>query len=302
MSKLWLENSNHPVSQWQETAPDGNWTDISNDICLCGKWGIRSGMGVDALVNHLKSLYDGVWATKSDNEKRCLASFCIASKTDRETISFVEEVSITNGYANHEFAIYDFIREENKGLLINELDYSSVRQLSQHLQRRNTWNKGSLVKVEYFETYDKATNTGTNLVLQVDITYYYDAYGQTDYRITERKWFLRDNTTIGVQTSSTKYYDYSEGVAEGVTRRGNNLNNLKVNVPGLIMQTESVDLPTAQQMGIPLFVAYGDQFKSYVEVKDPTIQSVISSDTNFTWLNNDIGGITIRQYLINELV
>lgn len=246
--------------------------------------------------NQLKSELTGYSMTYKKGVVEILPN---VEKTDDEIKWDVEQVCPEVFYS---YSLRPFVLPRFSTSCLHTIDYSSVRMLKQHLQRKNTWSKGSLIKVEYFESYNKETGIGINKFIQVDIQYFYDANGQVTHRETTRKWYLSDGVNTGVQTSSVKYYDYSEAVTEGIRRRTNNLNNLKVAIPGLIMQTELVDLPTAQQIGIPLFVAYGDQFKSYIEVKDPTIQSVISSDANFSWLDNDIGGTTIRQYLINELV
>jgi hypothetical protein len=276
MSKLWLDYiGQHTVGYFQTEQPTIDCVDESLDIDKIREYGLRVGMTPDQ-IGELAGTIDDTWGHV-----------------------FV----YTNGVANYNYAIYPFLREAAKIKQINEIDYTSVIEVMEHLQRKDTFTKGHLTKVEYFETFNKVTNVGTNKVLQVDMVYTLDASAQTDYRTTTRKWYLRDNTTIGVETVSVKYYNYVEGVKEGVHRRANILDGLKVSVPGLIMATANVGLSTAQQMGIPLFSVYSTGFKNYVEVKDPTVIMSITNDTTFSsWLNNQIGGgATIRSYIINEM-
>ena len=215
-------------------------------------------------------------------------------------------VSNHQGLSAPTYRLRNFCRSNAMNKPINEVDYTSVKEIDRHLQRKDYFTAGRLVKVEYYETYNLATDTGTNLVIRVEVNYVDTPDNSfTLYRETKRTWILEDGTD-GVQTTSYKYYSNIQSVDEAVTRRKNIIKVLKVNVPGLIMATEQVDVLTAQQMGVPLFVIYGAGLKAYEEAK---AMDFVNTDlpaaallTGFEWLNNDIGGgVSIKDYITNEM-
>lgn len=211
---------------------------------------------------------------------------------------------ITNNNYNIDFAIYPFLRDSHKNDQINEVDYGSVKFLTINTQRRDTFNKGQLIKVEYFETYNKTTNIGTNKILQVDIVYIVGADSLVSSRTTTRKWYLRDNTTIGVSIDSIKTYTNEAGITEGITRRDNNVNNLKLMVPGMIMATTGDSLIVARDKGRTFFSELSNDFTDYIAVDNRAILTDIPAvDHNVhTWLNNPIGpGVTIELYILDQL-
>ena len=207
---------------------------------------------------------------------------------------------VTNGNYNIDFALFPLIREDFKSFQINEVDYTSVKQITQRLQRKDTFVDGRLIKVEYFQTYDRATDTGTNKVIEVDMVYYMDANNLVDYRETTRNWYLCDNTTIGVSTLSTKQYTYQEAISEGEKRRANILIKLKLEIPSMIAQTEQIPLATAQQVGGMFFVQYAISLESYVEVNNRQVLTDIDNadPVTYYWLDNIIApSTTIADYM-----
>jgi hypothetical protein len=310
MSKLWLHNKAPKTSQWSEVSPDeddADWIDISNDLCLCSMWGLRAGAEVDDVVEHLKTLYDSVWSTKTDMEKHCLAIFCIASKADRDTIQFEPEVNMTNGYAHHEFALHDLIREDMHSKAINEVDYNGVRELASPLKRRETWDHGHLLKIELFKDYNESTDIGTDKVVEINTAYTVNDSGDLVFREKTRDWYLHDGVTIGMTTVSPKDILISESIKEGNRRRKNIVDQLKKNIPGLIMATQGVDVDTARLMGGALFITYKTGFELFIELKLFTLATDLLAETatNFSWIEDQVPGAPtgylIRNYLHDQI-
>ena len=132
------------------------------------------------------------------------------------------------------------------------------------------------------------------------MVYYMDANNLVDYRETTRKWYLTDNTTVGVSTLSTKQYTYQEAIQEGERRRANVLVKLKLEVPGMIAATEQIDLGSAQQLGGMFFVQYAISLESYVEVNNRQITTDIDNADRavYGWMDNFIApGVDIATYM-----
>ena len=255
---------------------------------------------------------EGFWY-KDYNVSLCYAvpdnyDFAGNSATEITNTTIVNRVKaqqpITNNNYNIDFAIYPFLRDSHKNDQINEVDYDSVKELTINTQRRETFNKGQLTKVEYFESFDKATNTGTNKLLQVDVVYVMGADSLVESRTTTRAWYLTDNTTVGVSTDSVKTYTNTAGVVEGITRRDNNVNALKLMVPGMIMATTGDSLTVARDKGRVFFSELSNDFTDYIAVDNRSILTDIPAvDHNVhTWLNNPVGpGVTIELYILDQL-
>jgi len=297
-----------PSMEYTETPTEGYVLCGTDVKCIGNYWDSAEGMIIDDVVSELKLAYSGTWSDYDDEEKEYLAMYCIASKSDRDTIVFESEVFMTNGYANHEFAIYQFIREDMRSKAINEVDYIGIRELTLRLQFRREWNHGHLLKIEFFESYDEATDTGTNKVLEIVSEYTTNASGDLTFREKTRSWLLSDNTTVGASTISPKTVLIEDSIKEGNRRRVNIVDQLKKNIPGLIMATQSVDVDTARLMGGDLFVAYKTGFELFIELKLFSLATDILAETatNFSWIESQVPnapeGYLIRNYLHDQII
>lgn len=141
--------------------------------------------------------------------------------------------------------------------------------------------------------------------MEVDMVYVDGIDSLVAQRTTTRKWYLTDNTTVGVSTVSLKKYTNSQGVTEGIRRRQTNINELKLAVPGLIIATEGDDLDTARDKGRLFFSELENQFSSYIAVDDRTLITdiaAIDETVNHTWLDNIIApGVTIELYIQDQI-
>ena len=296
-----------PAMEYTET-PTAGYTLCDTDVnCIGMYWDNAEDMTIDNVVSELKLAYSGTWGDYSDIEKEYLSIYCVADKSDRDPLGLDSEVDMTGGYANHEFAIYEFIREDMRSKAINEVDYIGIRELTHRLQFRRTWDHGHLLKIEFFESYDESTNVGTNKLLEITTEYTTNESGDLIFREKTRSWFLCDNTTIGAVTASPKSVLIEDSIKEGNRRRVNIVDQLKKNIPGLIMATQSVDVNTARLMGGALFVAYKTGFDLFIELKLFTLADDILAETtaNFSWIEDQVPGAPtgylIRNYLYDQI-
>ena len=297
-----------PAMEYTET-PTAGYTLCDTDVkCISAYWDSAEGMTIDDAVNELKLAYSGVWDDYDNEDKESLAVFCIAAKADRDTIAFESEVFMTNGYANHEYSMYEFIRTDMRLKAINEVDYIGIRELTLRFQFRRTWNHGHLLKIEFFESYDEATNIGVNKLIEINTTYTVNASGDLTFREKVRSWYLSDGITVGADTLSPKTVLIEDSIKEGHRRRVNIVDQLKKNIPGLIMATQSVDVDTARLMGGALFVVYKTDFELFIELKLFTLATNILSETaaNFSWIEDQVPnapeGYLIRNYLHDQII
>jgi len=302
-----VANGEVPAMEYTESPTEG-YTLCGTDVkCIGMYWDSAEGMTVDDVVSELKLAYSGVWGGYEDEEKEYLAMYCVAAKADRDTLGVESEVYMTNGYANHEYAMHEFIRKDMRSKNINEVDYIGIRELTLRLQFRRTWNHGHLLKIEFFESYEESTNIGTNKLLEIETEYTVNSSGDLVHREKTRKWFLSDNIIVGVETLSPKTVLVEDSIKEGNRRRVNIVDQLKKNIPGLIMATQSVDVDTARAMGGALFVAYKTGFELFIELKLFNLADdiLIETSANFSWIEDQVpnapDGYLVRNYLHDQI-
>lgn len=87
-----------------------------------------------------------------------------------------------------------------------------------------TYDKGEIVKVEYYSTY--SNDEYSDLVVDEIITYTKDELGFFKERNINVRWYLEDNN-IGVEKVINKRFNEIESVLEGVNKRSNIIANCK---------------------------------------------------------------------------
>lgn len=168
------------------------------------------------------------------------------------------------------------------------------------LKKERTFEKWELKKVEYYEDWNE-TDWYVNLIVKEDVVYNRDENGYIDTRDKTITRINEDETEDQDIKQTKKKYSPSESVKAGERKRANMLSDAKIATIGLIAQTTPCDITTAETMGMPFIVSVDTEMSLYEKwVKQPLLDS-ITNDTTHTRLDNDIGGITIRQYLLSEL-
>ncbi len=87
-----------------------------------------------------------------------------------------------------------------------------------------TYNKGEIVKIEYFSTY--SNDEYSELVVDESLTYIKDELGFFTEKIITTKWYLEDNS-VGFEKVSNKKFNATESILEGLNKRSNIIANCK---------------------------------------------------------------------------
>lgn len=212
-----------------------------------------------------------------------------------------EEIEILNMYNLYDyFKIYDKINDPS--VIIGQhppvdIDYDLLGY-----NKKRTFNKGELERVEYYEKFNQTANTFTNKVVE-EIRTYYRINQMLSRREMTINWLLSNNTT-GYTKTTTKYYTMIEAIQAGETRRSNLISDLKIDVIGLIMMASGATSIQAQFAGTPFLSTYAIEISKYIQGFEQQLKDAIANDVLYSWMNLTIpntGGITIRQYLIGEL-
>lgn len=131
--------------------------------------------------------------------------------------------------------------------------------------KKRTIIKGELTCVEYYKHYNGVDYS--DLVVKEERAYTRNDIGLVQYRILTITWYLEDNT-IGYIKSHKKFYSSSESIDEGLTRRGNIINDAKVYILSLTGQSYGFDFMTSLKSQIELYT------QGY---KQPLYDAILSS-------------------------
>lgn len=192
-------------------------------------------------------------------------------------------------------------------------DHTSIdfdRQLSVRLEKRRTFDKGQRIRTDRYDPAAVSLDPGTGQVLYDDdgliISIEYTFIRDDEYLVLTRPgtvtWWCEDGTAHHLTKSLLKTYSGLERMKEGITRRRNVIDQLKIDVLGSIMITEGISQSAAIDEGKLYFNAYQDETDIYIESDSDALVVATMADTTFNWLNNDMAavgapGVTIRQYI-----
>jgi len=223
--------------------------------------------------------------------------------------------------APHEYKrykIYDFVFSHIRTFTPFSIDY--MKDVSIKLSRKNEFNdKGFLTKVTYYEsqtvTVDPTTLIRTveydNEILKVEINYNITSDGYVSYRDTKRSYMLdSDIYEEAGEITKRKHYDTVQALKEGLRRRQNVIDGLKLSVAGVIYITEATlgnitNVIEAEVLGIPAFTSLTIPVENYISGNtSPELIASIDglSSVTFPWLDNVIpnaGGATVKQYAMS---
>ena len=183
------------------------------------------------------------------------------------------------------------------------IDHNYITDLTIRLHPKRTMVKGEVQKVEWFS--DEAT---TDLILKVDINYTRDPLGFALDRTTIRTWINEDETENTNTKITKKLYtiNLNDQIKEGIRRRSNIVDELKITVLNMMMNTilpaSGLDQPAVVIMGRDFMKKYQTDFNAFVDESNTDILADIQNDTEELWLDNTIAsGLTIRDFIIAEM-
>jgi hypothetical protein len=151
------------------------------------------------------------------------------------------------------------------------------------------------------------------MIVKEETVYTRNSLGFPVMKNSTISYALEDGSFHPMTKTIVKVYSALEQIAEGKTRRGNLVDNLQMPCIGLI-SIAMIGTPNATAAvileGRRFLAAYKTEFESFVAASDKAILGCLNnpddpryiSASNYSWIDAMTPyGITIRQYLINEL-
>ena len=119
------------------------------------------------------------------------------------------------------------------------------------LHKKRTIIVGELRSVEYYSTYDGISYS--DLVVLEERVYTRDTNGIVLYRTLTVTWYLVDGS-VGLIKTTTKYYNSTESIDEGITRRTNIIDTGKLYIINAVGQVDGFDLLISTGTLIQIYV------------------------------------------------
>jgi hypothetical protein len=168
------------------------------------------------------------------------------------------EKVIVNYNIEKYYKIYDYIetKEYDPQKPPYELDYNILG-----LFKKRTFNQGELNTIEYYGSFDGANY---DILVVKEERFYYRVSGWVVYRDATITWYWVDGTP-GEQKVSRKWYTQKEGVEEGITRRNNLLNQVKVDTIGIIAMVEQLPPLVAEEPAKMILRQLDTELGLYIE-------------------------------------
>lgn len=237
------------------------------------------------------------------------------------------------GESSDIYKIYQYVTPETKENIQDYtipphgIDYK--RQLIPTLYKKPTFDKGFLIKVEYYTIMETSYNNVLKIrehnyydkVLEVDVEYNFGDDRYISDRKTTRTWWTQDDKPSPFKKITTKKYTVSEGILEGKRRRTNIIDHTQFDVVGLILQTELAKLQMggtplatnadeAEELGLPFIRSNANAIVEFIEYginlgsdgNSSILIDAVTNDNTHGWLDNQIQqGYTIRDYIVDRL-
>lgn len=215
-----------------------------------------------------------------------------------------------------EIKIFDYLTNTVLDKTIPPLRVDFVTGLDIKLHRKSILVKGECIREEFYADV-AVSETGTvsysNLIVKEETSYLRNPLGFPVSKTSTISYALRDGTFHPVIKTIKKVYSALEQISEGKTRRGNLVDNLQMPCIGLISFVTNGNFNATGAIileGRKFLADYKNEFEIFVSNSDKTILSCLTnpshenyvSTENYYWIDKMTPyGITIRQYLINEL-
>jgi hypothetical protein len=207
----------------------------------------------------------------------------------------------------NEYEIDELVTDDLKGTDPRNINYKT--QLVNALFPKRTFDKGHLIKVEYYKEHDIPTNTFTGLVLTVDVVYdmtnaeTYQSSEKVNERTTTRTWRRRNGKMNSTKVTKKHYSDITLQREEGKRRRTNIFNLVSVDlVTCLTVLIHAGDQQTAENDALVLMAAYNSEVSQYFEVGGGALITAINDDAVFGWLDTVVPDVNPINLLVPDAV
>jgi len=272
----------------------------------------------------IKHVYDETdWESLMLEEKKIVAKHFLVEKQLRDEVLTQEEQDDNNYFKIYNLLSIDAIETRgisNPFLTPKSIDYK--KEIDGRLHAKYVFDSyGWLIECEYFEHLEISQNQlgfteydYSNPILKYGAEYFMKPDGYVGSRTVTRRWYRLDGSLDLDSKITQKFYEPMAARNEGRSRRQNLINNLIVQVVGLIIMT-SEDLSNvsdAESDAIPFMKEVANGISDYYEygTKEDSegnpcklVQDVMAS--NYSRLDNFVPGtndtVTIRMFIISKL-
>jgi hypothetical protein len=239
---------------------------------------------------------DFIWDDlQTDAEKRKAFYDKVKAECDGECV-FFPDVDEPWGAKIYELAKFDA-----KAKHFHNINYKT--ELTQALYPKRTFVQGELQECIWYA--DQALSVP---VIKVDISYNRGDTGFALDRTTTRFWYNVDGTLQTSTKVTTKVYSLNpmEMIVEGVTRRRNIIDNMKINALGMMQATMTSNTDAEiEAIAKEFMYEFVDEISAFINDSNESIlDGFLSASTeDYPWLENIINqeGMTIKDYICNEV-
>lgn len=148
------------------------------------------------------------------------------------------------------------------------------------LHKKLIFDKGELLKVEYYKNYDGTTYS--DLAVTEDRIYTRAVSTLLVSRNMIIKWYLTNNT-VGYTKETVKYYNASQAYNEGKTRRSNVINDASMYLFSQVGKTNAIDFLTDVDAQISLYIKGNTQ--PIIDRINVTIKTYMTSTIKSTLIS-----------------
>jgi hypothetical protein len=195
--------------------------------------------------------------------------------------------------------IYQLAKFDAKSKHFHNINYKT--ELTQSLYAKRTFVQGELQECIWYANPDL-----TVPVIKVEISYNRTETGFALDRTTTRSWYNVDGTLQDSTKVTTKVYSLNpmEMIVEGVTRRRNIIDNMKINALGMMQATMTSNTDAEiEAIAKDFMYQFVNEINAFVNDSNDAIltgfQNISTDD--YPWLLNDCGGFTIQDYIFGEV-
>ncbi len=203
----------------------------------------------------------------------------------------VPDLDYDNSYSWHSINYANGLGERLHKDVLNNIFRGEVREISFYIQDQNF----------SLDPSTGAVVSGTKVVRE-DHVYTRDANGLALRRDITISWLREDGSAHPSQKVRTKLYSPLEQGREGTRRRSNVIDQMKLQLVGMLAATETAgDFTAAVILGQTFFTAHFQEIAEFVETASDQITADLIADTT-PWMNNFVAaGVTIRAVLLDQV-
>lgn len=193
----------------------------------------------------LKGFYDNEWDDLNLTQKKILSKFFVVDNEKVREVLTDEEYNEHNHYKLYHYLNEDILidlNEDNFKITPKSIDYK--KSVNSRLHPKMVFNEfGFLTDVIYYSELEVDTSgqflqyNYSNPIVKYNAKYNTGSDGYTISRVTTRNWTRNDGSWSENPKVSLKIYDPISSRDEAKKRRRNLINNLLVEIVGLIMYT-----------------------------------------------------------------